>query len=284
MGVLIERRATLHWIHALPFGLPGAPLARADRFEAVDRAAAEALSGLQRELAAVGGLWTLYRPHGGDFDPAGLDAIAGETRLLDAWVVDLEHGIDAAWRRLDSDARYDLRLARARGLEFREEPDAIVEAYTLHLRQTRAWPGYRPLPLELSRRLLMRSTHRAGAPARLFTVRDPSGLLGAAFFLDHAREILAWWTGSRPAARAHRAMAFLYWSVVQWAHERGRLRLNLGGSLGLTGLEWFKHSLGARRLRYPSRWLDATRATLAGRIAAALQRGRGRRRYRGSLE
>ena len=64
MPVLVERRAGFHWLHALPFLLPGAPLARAGAHAAVDAAAAAGLRALQRETRAVGGEWALYRPAG----------------------------------------------------------------------------------------------------------------------------------------------------------------------------------------------------------------------------
>ena len=60
-AVAIERRAGFHWIHALPFLLPGAPLAAEGLRREVDAAVARGIRDLARELQAVGGEWSLYR-------------------------------------------------------------------------------------------------------------------------------------------------------------------------------------------------------------------------------
>jgi CelD/BcsL family acetyltransferase involved in cellulose biosynthesis len=276
MPVVIERRAGLDWIHAMPLGLSGAPLARAGAHADVDRVACSTFSRMQRDLAAAGGLWTWYRPCGPEPEPAELERVSGEIRWTDAWNVDLEEGIEAARRRLDSDLRYDLRHAGKRGLICIEEPAALEEAYALHLGQRRQWPGTRAVPLEVSRRMLA-AGDASGPVARLFTARDRRGLVGAILFLDHEREIMAWWSGARPEARAERAIALLYWSVAEWAARAGRARLNLGASVGRPGLQAFKGSLGARRIRVRALWLDARHARWPGRLAASL-RGRLARR------
>jgi hypothetical protein len=283
-AVMIERRAGFHWIHALPFMLPGAPLARAGAHGAVDAAFGAALSQLQRELRAVGGEWALYRPEGPAPDGAAVEAASGETRFVETSVMELANGSEAAWRRVDRDVRHELRRARARGLCVAEEPDALEEAYALHLAQARHWGGYRPLPLDLSRRLLEATSTLGGVAvplARLYTVRDPRGLICGMFFLDHPREIFAWWSGSRTGPRVQHAIPYLLWTAARRAHDAGRVRLNLGGSLGRATLASFKQALGARVHRYPVRWLDARRGPWAGRFLAGLQQHLRRGRFRG---
>ncbi len=274
---LIERRGSLQWIHALPWALSGAPLARPGAHAAVDAACGSALAAVKRAQRAVGGGWSLYRPVGPPVEPATLDRVGGTTRTLEASLVELDSGgAEAAWTRVDRKARQDLRHARVAGLAFAEEPAALETAYALHLAQGRGWRGHRPLPLELSRRLV--AAGPADAPvARVFTLRDGRGVVAALLALDHAREILPWWSGLHPDARHRHASGLLLWSVVEWAAAHGRARVNLGGSAGLDPLAAFKRSLGARLLRYPVRWLDAADAPLAGRLAARLQRrARGR--------
>jgi hypothetical protein len=270
--LIVERRGPLEWLHALPWGLSGAPLARAGHHAAVDAAVAGALATLKRELHAAGGGWSLYRPVDAPLAPGAIEEPGGETRVLEASLVDLvPGGIEAAWRRVDRKTRQDLRHAREAGLAFAEDPGAIEAAYALHVAQGRAWRNHRPLPLELSRRLLA-ARDADGPAARLFTLRDARGVVAALLALDHPREILPWWSGLHPGARQRHASGLLLWSVVEWAAQHGRERVNLGGSAGIDPLASFKASLGARPVRYPVRWLDARDAPLAGRIAAALRR------------
>jgi CelD/BcsL family acetyltransferase involved in cellulose biosynthesis len=271
MPVLVERRAGFHWLHALPFLLPGAPLARAGAHASVDAAAAAGLQALQRESRAVGGEWALYRPAGPAVASAALESPAGETRWLEAAVVDLTGGHEAAWARVDRKTRQDIRQARER-LVFAEEPAALDEAYVLHLAQSRAWRAHRPLPLELSRRLLADAGDGLGPVARLFTVRQGGTLACATLALDHPREVMPWWSGADAGARRLHASALLLWSVVEWAQRAGRSRVNLGASAGSGPVVAFKDSLGARLERYPVRWLDASAASVPGRALAALQR------------
>ena len=275
--VLIERRAGLEWLRALPMLLPAAPLSREGRREAVDDAVARGIGGLQRRLRVVGGEWAVYRAHDAPPGDAVLAACGGETRTLEAACVDLAAGIAAARRRMDRKTRQDVRRA-SRRLRFEEAPAALEEAYALYVRQARHWGAHRPLPLELSRRLLAGDA----PPARLFTVRDARGLLSATLALDGARETMLWWSGSHPAARHRGAFPFLLWSVVEWAAAAGRARVNLGASAGRSPVAEFKSSFGAHDVRYPVCWLDARYAAPPGRVVAALQNRLRRGRDRGS--
>jgi hypothetical protein len=270
MPVLVERRAGLHSLHAGPLLLPGAPLARAGAHAAVDAAAGAALARWQRALRVTGGEWAFYRPGGPPPAPEALEAPGGVTRTETAAIVDLADGLEAAWRRVERIARQEIRAAGA--LVCAEEPGAIEEAYALHVAQSRSWGGHRPLPLELSRRLLEDGGDGLGPVARLFTARDRDGLLCAALVLDHPREAMPWWSGARPEARRRHAFARLLWAVVEWAHVAGRERVNLGASAGRGPVAAFKDALGARPETYPVRWLDDRAAAPAGRVVAALQR------------
>jgi hypothetical protein len=275
--LMIERRAGLSWIRAMPMLLPGTPLARPGRQADVDLAIARGMGALQRSLRAVGGEWALYRPHGAPPDETALAACGGETRTMEAAWIDVSRGIAAASARMDRKTRQDVRRA-GRSLRFAESAAALDEAYALYARQARHWGGHGALPLELLRRLL-----EGDAPAaRLFTVRDPAGLLSATLALDHPRETLLWWSGSHPAARGRGAFPFLLWSVVEWAAAAGRERVNLGASAGRSPVAQFKVSLGASSLRYPVRWLDGRHASPAGRVVAALQARVRRDRDRGA--
>lgn len=279
-AVMIERRGPFRWLHALPHVLPGTPLARAGHHAEVDRAVAAALAALARELAVLGGEWSLYRPRGPAVEADAEAALPGETRRLESAIIELNRGPAAAWRRIDRKTRQAIRRAAA-ALRFDEEPAALDAAYALHAAQARRSSWRAPAPLPLSQRLL-RASGAAAAPARLFTARDARGLLSAALALDHPRETLVWWSGTHPEGRALEAFGFLMWSVVEWAARAGRERVNLGASPGLDPVAAFKRSLGATAVAYPVRWLDASAASLAGRGVAALQRRLRRGRARGT--
>jgi len=277
-GVVIERRAGQHWIHALPWLLPGAPWAAPGAAAEVDRAFAGALAARACELRAAGGTWAAYRPDD-PVDRAALEPVGGETRRVEAALIELGEGVEPAWRRIERRGRQELDRARRDGLRFAEEPEALEAAVALHRAQSRGWPGHRPLPIELSRRLLAPGS---GAPAaRLFTVRDSRGLLAATLALIHPREVMAWWSGTHPDGRRRHAFAFLLWSLAEWAAARGAARLNLGASAGREGVILFKRALGAVGHPYPVRWLDDRHAPPLGRLAAGLQRLQWRGRDRG---
>ena len=271
MPVLVERRAGFHALHALPYMLPGAPLALPDGYAVVDAVAGAGLGSLQRESRATDGEWSLYRPGGPPVPPAALESVTGETRWFETALVDLTEGLEAAWARVDRKSRQEIRQAGER-LVCAEQPEALEEAYALHVAQSRTWRTHRPMPLELSRRLLGDARDGLGPVARLFTARRRGALVCATLVLDHPREAMPWWSGADPEARRLHASSCLLWSVVEWAHGAGRARVNLGASGSLDSLSAFKDSLGARMERYPVRWLDAASAPAPGRALAALQR------------
>ncbi len=266
--VLLERRGGLHWLHALPMLLPGAPIAMPGRHLEVDFAIGAAVAGLARESAAVGGEWALYRPGRVPVEGDAFAQVSGETRTLEAAIIDVSQGSQAALRRMDRKQRQSLRDTQARGLSFAEEPLALDQAYALHIGQSRQWRGHRAMPLELSRRLLA-----SGSPAmaRLFTLRSIGGLESAALALDGAHETFVWWSGTHAVGRRHGAFPLLLWNIVEWACEQGRQRVNLGASTGLSLVSSFKGSFGASGLRYPVRWLDARHAPVHARALAWLQ-------------
>jgi len=283
MPAVIQRRGGFEWIHAMPALLSGAPLAFPGHHAEVDRSAAQGLDALASDTGAVGGAWVCYRAEGPAVADAALAALGGETRRFEAAHVPLAAGLDPLLQRMDRKTRKEMRQARERGLSAAEDDGALVEAYALYRAQSRGWSAHRALPLELLRRLL---DGRALAPevgrvARLFAVRDRRGLLTATLALDSPRETMLWWSGSHPEARAAHAFPLLLWTVVEWAHARGRVRVNLGASAGLDPLLAFKGSLGAVPFTYPVRWLDARHAHGAGRAVAWLQARVRRGRPRG---
>lgn len=277
--LIVERRGGLHWLHALPMLLPGAPVARPGAHARVDAAVAAEVAALARELGAAGGEWAFWRPAGPAPAPDALACVGGETRELVASVIELGDGLEAARRRIDRKHRQEMRRAQEAGLVFAEDAGALEEAYALHVAQSRTWRGHRALPLALSRRLL--ASAGPAPAARLFALRDGAGLVAGALALDGPHETFVWWSGSHPSGRRRHAFPLLMWHVVEWAAAAGRARVNLGASTGLGAVSSFKQSLGAADVRYPVRWLDARHAPPAARAAAALQAWLRRGRPRG---
>ncbi len=278
--LVISRRGPFRWLHALPWLLPAAPLARPGEHARVDRALCTAFAELAAEQRAVGGEWSFYRPEGPAPAAETLARVPGETRLFEAAVVSLGQGLDAVRAGMSRKQRQALERSRERPLEFAEDAGALDEAYALHLAQSRHWPGHRPLPLELSRRLL-RAGDRDAPVARLFTLRSQSGLVSTTLALDGPHETFLWWSGTHPDGRRAQAFLRLLWSVAEWASERGRRRLNLGASSELPHVSAFKSAVGALDVGYPVRWLDARHASLPGRMLARVQWFRRRARSRG---
>ncbi len=278
--LVVERRLGFSWIHALPLLLSGAPLAAPEARAVTDQAVGAAIARLQSELGVVGGEWALYRADREGAAPAALETVRGETRMLETFVLELGSGPERLERRFAPDVRQALRRG-ASTLDFAEEPEAIEAVHALHSVQARAWRAHRPIPIELARRLLG-AGGRETPVARLFTAREARRLVAGIYFLDHRRELFAWWSGARPDAVALHAMPFLYARVAQWAEAAGRARLNLGGTGGVAGLGGFKRSLGGRAVSYPVRWLDpAPHATLARAFRELQDRAR-RGRFRGA--
>jgi GNAT acetyltransferase-like protein len=166
--------------------------------------------------------------------------------------------------------RQALEHTRARGYAFADEPGALDEAHALHLSQSHAWGRHRPLPLDLSRRLL--ASGGAEPVARLYTLRSRHGLVSATLALESRHETFVWWSGTHAEGRRTHAFAYLLSCVGERAAAHGRRRLNLGASTGLPHVATFNSSLGAESFRYPVRRLDARAAGWSGRAIAALQR------------
>lgn len=276
--VVMERRFALEWLRAMPYTLPGAPLARPAAHPLVDRLVADALDARARDARIVGGEWVLFRPEGPAVDPGTIAQLAGETRVSETDVVDLSEGAAAAYRRLQRRTRESIAAAIARGLRCAEDPDALDEIYAFYAAQARAWSGHRLKPVSLLRRLLA-----GDAPAaRLFTVRDDRGLLSGAAALVGEHEWLLWWSGSHPDARPRHGFATLVWSMIESAARDGAKRFNLGASAGLENVASFKKAMGARALPVTIRWIGPDYASAWGKAVAALQRRRQSNRWRGA--
>ena len=264
---MVERRAGHHWIHAMPFGLSGAPLARAGEHAVVDHAVARALAERAASLGVVEGEWALFRPGGPPVDPGALAAVGVETRTETTAVIDLEGGAAATLRRASRRTRESVAAPAARALDCAEASAALEEAYALYAAQARNWPGHRLRSLELLRRMIEGPT----PAARLFTARDSRGLLSAALTLVSEREWTLWWSGSHSDARRRHAFGALLWHIASRAADEGAQRMNLGASAGRGSVESFKKDFGATLHTVPIRWIGSRHAGPVGRAIARIQ-------------
>jgi hypothetical protein len=280
LPVVFERRMGLEWLRALPFTLPGAPVARLGSHAAVDRLVAESLAAATLENRVVGGEWVLFRPVGPAVASAAVERVVGETRIATTDVLDLADGAAAAYRRVGRREREAIATTSARGIRCSEDPEALEAVYALYAAQSQHWPGHRPKPLALFRRLLQGDT----PVGRLFTVQDSRGLLSGTLALVSQHEWMVWWSGSHPDARRRHGFVSLLWSIAESAAREGARRLNLGASAGLDRVASFKHGLGAREMAVPIRWIGADHASAWGRWAAVIQHRLRARRWRGAPE
>lgn len=281
--VVLSRRGPLRWLHALPWLLSAAPVAVAGAHARGDVALARSFAELARAQRVIGGEWSCYRSCGDPVTAQALAHVPGNTRWVATALMPLEHGLEPRRVAMGRKARQALDQASDRGLVFAEDADALEEVYALHVMQSRHWPGHRPLPIELSRRLL--AARSAGEPvARLFTLRSARGLVSGTLALDGAHETFPWWAGTHSEGRRLQAFTLLLWRVAEWAAAHGRRRVNLGASTGLEGVSAFKKALGAEILEYPVHRLDAGNANAAGRLLASVQAWHRRGRTSGGAE
>ncbi len=271
--VMRTQRGPWRELHALPWMLPGAPIALPGAHARADAALARTFAAYAAEECVAGGSWALYRPAGPAPEASSFEVVPGTTREVETALLPLTDGLEAQRAHMARKQRQALDQALELPYTFTEEPEALGEAYALHLAQSRDWPGHRPLPIELSRRLL-RSRDASGPVARLYTLRVPGGLASATLTLEGAHETFLWWAGTHPGARRGSAFLRLVWEIAARAQAEGRARLNLGASLGLPFVAAFKRSLGAEGLTYPVRVLDASAAGWPWAALARLRRSR----------
>ena len=272
-AVMRTQRGPWRELHALPWILPGAPLAEPGAHAHVDLAVAHGIAGLAREWRVCGGTWSLYRADGPVTDETTLAHVAGRTRHVETAVLPLGAGLETLRAGIARKQRQALDQALARPFTFAEEPAALDEVYALHLAQSRGWGHHRPLPLELSRRLLAaRDAH--GPVARLYTLRTAAGLATATLVLEGAHETFLWWAGTHVSARRSGAFLRLVWEIARVAEAQGRRRVNLGASLDLPWVAAFKQSLGAEVVTHPVRVLDGATAPWVLRVWAVRRAAR----------
>ena len=242
MGWLERRRFGLRTVVSGPAGLYGGPVARPEAGEAESRLArafegVERARTLHRELVWAGpepprGRWSGLQP----LDAAVLDVDGAAD--FDTWL----HGA------LPRSRRKECNRSDRRGLTVAIEPDgaSLPAFHPLYAERSAAW-GVPALSL-----LLLQQLVRSFAEIFLVVARGPEGdVVGAHVCIDLGDELFAW-VGTTARRKDVFPSTVLVREEARWCHANGRARLNLGSSIGRTGVKNHKELLGARADR---RWI-----------------------------
>jgi Acetyltransferase (GNAT) domain len=232
-----RRHSALTMMLSMPFSLEGTPVA------VRGRTTAGHVRGL---FQALGGLGLLAVHGGAGGSPPALGRVtSGVTHVLD-----LSPGFDAVWTdSFSSRCRNSCRKAEKLGVEVRLEstPEALAAYYRLYEAAARSW-GHARAPYS---RRLFDSLLNSGA-AELWLARVGDRVIGGGLMLRGSDDLL-YWSGAMDRRFQHAAPSnAVMRSVIESACERAIACLDFGASAGLSGIEWFKSSFGARERRYQS--------------------------------
>lgn len=159
--------------------------------------------------------------------------------------------------RVESRVRTKVRAARKRGLTvtWNNTDDATIEAfYRLYLDTMRRL-GSPPHSLGL-----FRSTAQMfETETKILLVMDGTEPVAGAFLMHDDRWVGFPWAASSTAARSKHPNNLLYWSIIEWACDKGYANLDLGRSPAGSGTAHFKTQWGgiARPLNYYFRMTGA---------------------------
>ena len=244
----VTRKWGHRFAYSLPFGTYGGPLVDAEEAEPAlvsERLAMGVRMGLV-DLAVAGGE-IVRAPAQGELSDPAWSAFASDVTPGTTHVLSLEgRTFDEYAAALRHETRKDLRHAAREGVQVREEPAALTEAYALYRGQAKAWRGHRPYPLLFLQALLDHPSRFA----RLYAARRGGELLSAILALSCGTEVFLWWSGSSPESRRALAYPYLIVEIVRAASASGATRVNIGSSGGIAALERFKDSLGATSETY----------------------------------
>lgn len=188
------------------------------------------------------GTMTLVFPPG-ETDPRldGFNASTRSTHLLD-----LSKGWDKVWSGSTHRSRKAVRKGEKSGVEVRRDhTDSGLNAlWAIAQENSEAW-GANPL---LSRAFLANAAARP--ESRIFLAELNQRILCACLAFTYGREIFFWMGGrtrNDPLPGAYNQMICV---ALQEACEEQVERANLGSSMGVESIEWFKDSLGGIRTPY----------------------------------
>jgi lipid II:glycine glycyltransferase (peptidoglycan interpeptide bridge formation enzyme) len=164
-------------------------------------------------------------------------------------VIDLGQGPDAALARIDGKARRMAGQAERRGVTCAraDGPAALQTYYEMLEASARRWGLQQPT---ISKDLLRDVFAHAGRDAEIwFAYYEGKAIAGGAVLFG-SQEMYFWSAAMYGEFSTLRPSNALNVMLIKYACDRGMRWYNLSSSSGLTGVERFKDSLGAQRVRY----------------------------------
>jgi lipid II:glycine glycyltransferase (peptidoglycan interpeptide bridge formation enzyme) len=167
-------------------------------------------------------------------------------------MVDLSQGSEAVWKRMDKDARNQVRQAERAGVNIRIDNSiaAFLAYYEMLEASARRWGlNHADHPWSLFEAVCQQAD--SGRVALwLATVNDS---LAAGVLLVYGKGEAFYFSGAMYKELAHsRPNNLLQWRVLQDAAARGYWLYNMGAGAHLTGVRKFKEAFGAEPVEYPS--------------------------------
>lgn len=229
-----RRRGPLRaWI-SLPCGAYGGPVLRAAHPQSTEHELALLAAFLEGKQPGV----LLREIVFGHREPA----MARGMSCVDSALLELEGGYESFLReRFPKNRRNECNRSERRGMRIRRErdPELLRAFYPVYAERGRAWET-EVLPFELMQTLLDGSEK-----FQFFAAELDGEIVGGHLCAAAADELFAW-VGTTKRLDATFASSLLIREEARFAAESGCARLNLGSSLGISGVSNYKRLLGAQ--------------------------------------
>jgi CelD/BcsL family acetyltransferase involved in cellulose biosynthesis len=187
-----------------------------------------------------------------------------------AAVIDCSAGLDGVLARMRPVTRRMAGQAARRGvlcMQARDRGSAVERYYALLEEASRGWGLASPT---ISRALLEAVARHGGDDAEIWFAHLDGEIIAGGVALFGRDELFFWSAAMRRAFGAYRPSNALNVRLLGRACERGVRWYNLGASEGLSGVERFKHDLGARDVEYASFTLASPGYRFYERIRTAI--------------
>lgn len=163
-----------------------------------------------------------------------------------AHVIDLSGGWEAVWACYDRKARTAARKAALLGVTIRRgEGETDIQAHWEIV--SSHFCEWKPDPEPTYE--FVRDAARSPA-SKLYLAEQEGQVVASVLVFAYGKEIFFWQGARHPSSKLSGLTNLLYSKVLQDACEEGYERANLGASLGIQKIEFFKDSLGGRKVPY----------------------------------